>query len=176
MKDVFYPILEFQNLISKDISDENNVYKLIHKNRPIEEIKDKIVKLTAFNKSTEVKKNYRFEIIKSDDKDSIMYSDTNKYIIVRSLNRDFALICDDIRIPNLINNLDYYRKINKIRFMSLKNVDKNIIAACILAFGLIISSFVFAYSNRYEIVRTPESGMFRVDKWNGTIGRLEPKK
>ena len=58
----------------------------------------------------------------------------------------------------------------------MKNLDKNIIAACILALGLIISSFIYAYSNRHEIVRTPESGIFWVDKWNGTIGRLEPKK
>lgn len=58
----------------------------------------------------------------------------------------------------------------------MKNLDKNIVAACILALGLILSTIIYAYSNRYEIIRVPESGIFKVDKWNGTIARVEPKK
>ena len=58
----------------------------------------------------------------------------------------------------------------------MKNVDKNIIAACILALGLIISSFIYAYSNRYEVIRVSDGGICTVDKWSGTIARVELKK
>lgn len=58
----------------------------------------------------------------------------------------------------------------------MKDGTKNIIAACILVLGLILSTIIYAYSNRHEIVRIPDSGIYRVDKWNGTIARIELKK
>lgn len=51
--------------------------------------------------------------------------------------------------------------------MRLTDANKNIIAAIILSLGLIISSIIFAFSNRYEIVGGTEGrGIIRVDKWD----------
>lgn len=47
--------------------------------------------------------------------------------------------------------------------MKTKN---NLLPAIIIALGLIISSFIYAYSNRYELVN---GGIARVDKWTNTI-------
>lgn len=55
----------------------------------------------------------------------------------------------------------------------MKNVDKNIIAALILALGLILSTVIYAYSTRYDIVKIPDGYMLKVDKWNGTISKCE---
>ncbi|WP_163321642.1 hypothetical protein [Draconibacterium mangrovi] len=44
--------------------------------------------------------------------------------------------------------------------------NRNIIAAIILAIGLITSSVIYAYSTRYEVI---ESGFAIVDKWTGII-------
>jgi len=58
----------------------------------------------------------------------------------------------------------------------MKDGTRNIIAACILAFGLIVSSIIFAYSNRYEIVKIPDGYMIKVDKWSGTMSKCVLKK
>lgn len=52
--------------------------------------------------------------------------------------------------------------------MRLTDTNKNIIAAAILAFGLIVSAIIYAYSNRYYISEKGEGRMIRVDKWEGT--------
>lgn len=48
----------------------------------------------------------------------------------------------------------------------MRDLNKNIIAACILALGLIISTTIYAYSNRYEIIVSER--IIKVDKWTGT--------
>ena len=53
----------------------------------------------------------------------------------------------------------------------MKNGTKNIIAACILGISLIISSFIFAYSNRYEV-----DANYRTDKWTGTYIDMNDNK
>ena len=49
----------------------------------------------------------------------------------------------------------------------MKEGTKNIIAACILAFGMILCAVIFAYSSRYEIV-SHYPYKYRVDRWTGT--------
>ena len=49
--------------------------------------------------------------------------------------------------------------------------NKNLLPAIIVAVGLIIASFIYAYSTRYEI-----SGNLRIDKWTGTFKGIEFKK
>lgn len=56
--------------------------------------------------------------------------------------------------------------------MRLTDANKNIIAAAILAFGLIVSAIIYAYSNRYEIVKSSQGGILKVDKWDGTAKYL----
>lgn len=46
----------------------------------------------------------------------------------------------------------------------MKDGNKNIIAACILAFGLIVASIFYAFANRYEISRTAGTMPMRIDK------------
>lgn len=50
----------------------------------------------------------------------------------------------------------------------MKDSTKNIIAACIIALGLIISTIIYAYSTRYQIEK-----FVRIDKWKGTYQKLE---
>ncbi len=49
---------------------------------------------------------------------------------------------------------------------------KNIIAACIVAIGLISASLIYAYSTRYEIVKTPDL-IVKVDRWTGKFENLK---
>lgn len=162
MKDIFYPILEFQNSISNDISDELNAYKSIKEDKPLADIKDKIIRLAISNKNYELRKNYSLEFIKSYEMGSKPYSNLGKCIIGEFLDRNVALIFQDSEIPNIINNLEYYKEMNGKKLNS-KTVDKNIIIAIILAFGMIVSTIIYAYSNRYTVVK-----LIRIDKWTGT--------
>lgn len=50
--------------------------------------------------------------------------------------------------------------------------NKIIIAAVIFAGGLIISALIYAFAHRYEI----RSNYLRIDKWTGTMQRIELKK
>ena len=56
----------------------------------------------------------------------------------------------------------------------MKDGTKNIIAACILAVGLIVSTLIYAYSTRYELT-TGAYGR-KIDKWTGTFEYLERAK
>ena len=58
----------------------------------------------------------------------------------------------------------------------MRKLDKNIVAAIILGVSLVLSSFIYAYSNRYEIIKFSTGGILRADKWNGTIIKVELKK
>ena len=48
---------------------------------------------------------------------------------------------------------------------------KNIIASVIIVFGLIISTLIYAYSNRYEFHKP-----YRVDKWTGKATIINVQK
>jgi hypothetical protein len=167
MTDVFYPILEFQNLISNDISDELNVYKFIKENKSIVDIKDKIIKIAIINKDNESRKNYTLEFIKSYEINKKPYSNLKKCIIGEYLDRDVALIFNDSKIPDIINNLEHYKNMNG-NTINRKKIDKNIIIAIIIAIGLIVSTTIYAYSSRY-VINKP----YRVDKWTGTYQMLK---
>ena len=58
----------------------------------------------------------------------------------------------------------------------MKDATKNIIAACILAVGLIISTVIYAYSNRYSVEHRDYSKPVRFDKWNGTYQFMKEVK
>lgn len=45
----------------------------------------------------------------------------------------------------------------------MKDGTKNIIAACILALGMIFSTYLYVSAYRYEIDKP-----YRIDKWTGT--------
>lgn len=62
--------------------------------------------------------------------------------------------------------------LRNLKFIKMKDKNKNTIAASILALGLIFSTVIYAYSNRYEIVETGVSGIVKVDKWSGTAKYL----
>jgi len=47
--------------------------------------------------------------------------------------------------------------------------NKNLLPAIILALGLIISSIIYAFANRYELI---DSGFAVVDKWTSTIYKV----
>lgn len=62
---------------------------------------------------------------------------------------DKSLILNKIRTHlNLKSDTDFAKYLGIIG-KEMKDGTKNIIAACILAFGLILSTFIYAYSNRY---------------------------
>jgi hypothetical protein len=52
--------------------------------------------------------------------------------------------------------------------MKLTEGNRNLLAACIIALGFVFASFIYAYSQRYEIVK-----YMRVDKWTGKANRIE---
>lgn len=45
---------------------------------------------------------------------------------------------------------------------------RNIIIACIVSFGIIFSTIIYAYSTRYQIEK-----FRRIDKWTGTVEKLK---
>lgn len=56
--------------------------------------------------------------------------------------------------------------------MKIIEWNKNILAACIIAMGMIVASVIYAYSTRYEIVQSNRGGILRVDKWDGSAGYI----
>ena len=103
-------------------------------------------------------------------------------------NNDFVLLKDEIADNELFLNgygCDYFLSIDPKYVDILRLIkngyepkiyemrsNKNLIPAIIIAAGLIISAFIYAYSQRYEI----RGSTLRIDKWIGTIERLEYKK
>lgn len=55
----------------------------------------------------------------------------------------------------------------------MKDGTKNIIAACVLAFGLIVSSIIYAISTRYSV--STDGPPKRIDNWHGTFEYIESK-
>lgn len=53
----------------------------------------------------------------------------------------------------------------------MKDGTKNIIAAFILAVGIVVSAIIYAYSNRYEV-----DDNYRTDKWTGTYIDMNDRK
>ena len=93
--------------------------------------------------------------------------------------------CKDNEISYRRRNLSYTIVINSkytdiLRFVKngynaeKENMDRNrnLIPAIILAVGLIIAAFIYAFAHRYEI----RNNYLRIDKWTGTMQRIEPKK
>lgn len=52
--------------------------------------------------------------------------------------------------------------------IEMKDGTKNIIAACILALGMIVASIIYAYSSRYTVDMP-----LRIDKWKGTYQQMK---
>jgi len=60
--------------------------------------------------------------------------------------------------------------------MKLTEGTKNIIAACIIAFGFIVASIIYAYSTRYTIISDRFGFGKKIDSWSGTYIELKEAK
>ncbi|MDD4363825.1 MAG: hypothetical protein PHD33_06460 [Atribacterota bacterium] len=87
-------------------------------------------------------------------------------IIIQENNNDFL-----VQLPKkYIDILRLIKNGYNPKTIEMKN-NKNLIPAIIIAAGLIISAFIYAFANRYEV-----NNYLRIDKWTGTMQRMEIKK
>lgn len=111
-------------------------------------------------------------------KDSQLITVLNPYnsVLIERQNGDMAIIFNETysNVAQIINNSKSTID-NKTIFETPKMKDgtKNIIAACILALGLIIASCIYAFSNRYEV--NTDGPPKRIDHWHGTFEYIESK-
>ncbi len=190
MKEVFYPILDLQNNLIKDgatITLETNIYQLIlNKDKSEDDIKKALFKLVMnnykdiFSEYYSIKKpyykridncHYDLRFCKHEDLSyksrNIMFNDVvsstydlRNVVFVNLEKGDVAIFFSNPEISQIMNNLESLRV---KYFRSIKKTNPYILAAIILAVGLIVAAYFIALSNRYEV-----DNWQRFDKWTGT--------
>jgi len=103
--------------------------------------------------------------------DDYLISFKDEFSLIPSLIRDFSIFKNKILETDNKKSYSKVQLLYKFKKFKLKDGTKNIIAALILAFGLILASFIYAYANRYSVDMP-----LRIDKWNGTYQVMVEKK